>query len=1025
MCMRMPLIRLKPCLLILLAWLFSGMTVTANANIDNLSCLETSADIKGVQLLSHMHHYSDFSNAIKGPKLNAGHELTRTTRGFQFIPLDDADKDVILEKTHPNQWFLFCLRNTSNQTHNLVVTLGPSTLSEVDFYPQKIGFPSFKTGSTKSITTRDIPNSGFGFRVRLAPEEQQSFYLRINASDNPFYRRTNIAENPFFKAMIWDRDSYDIDNSKNENMFGIIVGVFFALAIYNLLLFISARQMISLLYICVSSSVFIVLLVLNGRLVQLLPPNYPQFGNLVIAIFYPLTVFLAAFFLREFIKLRNYPRLNLVGNLILALCVPLLVASHLYEPLNFAQVCDMIAVLVSFYFGVFVPIYTFIKDRLVIAKYIFISLTPVILCLVDRALFGFGVTGQYYIPYKIVTAGMVGLGLTSYFIGLLAYREKQAAQRSALEQLNISNTLKSNYNKQLEEELEQKTADIRTMNVDLEQKANKLLQLDESKSRFFANISHEFRTPLTLIEGPLNMLLEQNSFSEKRTIEGVLRNSNSLKSLIDQILLLSELDEKSLDLKASEIDIAQAISEFSAQFISLAEQKGVTLSCEANQPIINAYVDYEKLQIIISNLLSNAIKFTEGSGQINVQISSTMPIGEYKDEYSRDEYVKIVVSDTGLGIQDTELPFVFDRYFQSGSSELSKSGVGTGIGLALAKELVELHAGEISVESVCHSQHDDTASGTTFCVTLPLGRAHLSDNEIVQDFELDKHAVNASSPTSTHSDHSLEETSPPSERLTTVLVVDDNDDMRRYIQRLLEGHYNVMTAQDGLLAEEALNKQLPDLIVTDLMMPNRNGLEFVESIKSKPEFANIPVIMLTARAGLHDRIKGLMVAVDDYLVKPFNGQELIVRIHNLLKKQAQFSAFYRNQGTTTQKQLRTMPETEPNNTADNYLDKVKAIVNQRLVEPDFGVEELAKALHVSEATLRRRLSDHANFTPAAFIRHCRLEQARHLSLQGNMRSISELANAVGFNQPGYFARLYQKTFNCEVDIHKRASEPLN
>lgn len=1000
-------------ILILIAWLLCTVPLLTNASTSDISCFETSSTINGSQLLPYLYHHSDSSGAIKTPELNAGHELTQTTRNFGFTRLGDSDESVVLEKAHPDQWFLFCLNNPSKQTHNLVLTLAPATLSEIDFYPQKPGLPSYQTGSTKNINTRDVPNAGYGFKISLAPEEQQRFYLRINASDNPFYRRTNIAENPFFQATVWDRDSYDIDNNKSENLFGIIVGVLIALVIYNLLLFISTRQLTSLLYIFSISSVFIVLLSLNGRLVQFTPPGYPQLSKLAIVIFYPLSLFFTALFLKQFIKLKEYPKLNLAGNLMLAACAAILVLSHAYMPAIYAQICDVLAVFVSFYFGVFVSIYTFFKDRLVVAKYVLITLSPLIFSLVDRALFGFGVTDQYYVPYKIVTAAGVATILFSYFMGLIAYREKQAVQRSAFEQLNISNTLKSNYNKQLEQELEQKTADIRLMNTDLEQKANKLLQLDESKSKFFANISHEFRTPLTLIEGPLTMLLQQKNVSDRRTIEGVLRNSKSLKSLIDQILLLSELDEKSLDLKVSEVNVVQIVNEFSAQFSSLAEQKGVTLGCETDRPIINAYVDCEKLQTIINNLLSNAIKFTEERGQITVKISSTVPTNESSNEYGRDEYVKIMVSDTGHGISENELPFVFDRYFQSGESELSKSGIGTGIGLALVKELVELHAGEVSAESVCQQQDDDTIiSGTSFGVTLPLGRAHLSDNEIVQDFEPEKRVAKASYPTSTYAEHSANVATLSTKSLATVLVVDDNDDMRRYIQNLLEDDYHVISAQDGLLAEEVLSKQAPNLIITDLMMPNRNGLEFVTAIKSKREFANIPVIMLTARAGLHDRLKGLMAAVDDYLVKPFDGRELKLRIHNLLNKHAQFTAFYPNQNP----KLDDLLEIKCDQATDTYLDKVKAIVDKRLREPDFGVEELAKALHVSEATLRRRLSDIANFTPAAFIRHCRLEQARHLLQQGKVRSTAELANAVGFSQPSYFSRLYQRTFNTELEF---------
>jgi DNA-binding response OmpR family regulator len=296
-------------------------------------------------------------------------------------------------------------------------------------------------------------------------------------------------------------------------------------------------------------------------------------------------------------------------------------------------------------------------------------------------------------------------------------------------------------------------------------------------------------------------------------------------------------------------------------------------------------------------------------------------------------------------------------------------------------------------------------------VTLPLGRAHLNDNEIVQDLDPETQHHQALATSVVGQDESLESSARSQDKLATILVVDDNEDMRQHIRRLLDGDYRVVTAQDGLLAEKALNEHLPDLIVTDLMMPNRNGLEFVESIKKNDEFAKIPVIMLTARAGLDDRIKGLVAAVDDYLVKPFNGRELKIRIKNLLNKQAQFNAFYQNKGL--------IDDCAPENKSETYIDKVKAVVNQRLMEPDFGVDELARALHISETTLRRRLSDHANFTPAAFIRHCRLEKARHLLRQGKMRSIAELANAVGFSQPSYFARLYERTFNCKVDIHSK------
>ncbi len=976
-----------------------------------MQCVETGATINGSQLLAHMYHYWDFTGAIKTPDLNTGSELNRTAQSFAFMRLANPGEEVALGKNQTNHWFRFCLHNTTNQPLNLVVAFEPPTLSEIDFYPQKRGLPSFKTGSTKKMNTRDIPNPQFDFNVRLFPDEQQTFYVRI--STDRF---------PFLSANLWDRVSYDVDNNKNQMGFGIFVGVLMGLVLYNMLLFASARQPISLIYIGWSLSIFVLLASVNGLLVQHVTPDYPKSGIITTAIFSPISIYLFAFLCQEFIQIKNYPKWHRIGRTFLLISLLPIVGCYFYDPTFFPSVSIVLAVFVFVYYSLIVPIYALIKDRLVAAKYVLIIQAPLIVFIVDRGLFNLGVTTAYQIPYKLTTAIMPIMILISYYIGLMAHREKTAAQRSALEQLNISNTLKSNYNTQLEAELEQKTVDIRSMNSDLEQQAQKLLQLDQSKSKFFANISHEFRTPLTLIEGPLTMLLEREGFPEKQTIEGVVRNSNSLKRLIDQILLLSELDEKSLDLKTSKFNVVQAVNEFAAQFASSFEQKGIRLSFNVEQPVIQAYVDYEKLQIIVNNLLSNAIKFSQRSDQVIVDISSTVR-AEDNDEYTRDEYVQIMVSDTGQGIPDNEQAYVFDRYFQSDSSELSKSGLGTGIGLSLVKELVELHAGEVTVESIYQQENSNKPTGTSFCVTLPLGRAHLSDNEVVQEIvqkrvqdpgsKAEHHQTLVSSAAS-HDD--LPETidNSPSTQ-ATVLVVDDNEDMRRHIHRLLEDDYKVVTANDGLLAEKALNEHLPNLIVTDLMMPNRNGLEFVESIKKNNAFVNIPVIMLTARAGLDDRIKGLMAAVDDYLVKPFNGRELKVRIKNLLNKQAQFTAFYQNQGSDAEDKLNRQTET--------YIDKVKAVVNQRLMEPDFGVEELAQALHVSEATLRRRLSDKANFTPAAFIRHCRLEKARHLSLQGNMRSIAELSNAVGFSQPSYFSRLYQRTFNCQIDIQNKPESP--
>ncbi len=1010
----------RACLLLSVACLLTAVPVLALANADHseMQCVETDTTINGSQLLPLIYHYWDSAGAIKTPDLNAGFELGESAKGFPFKRLINPGKEATLGKTKGNHWLRFCLRNITNQSQNLVTAFEPPTLTEIDFYPQTPGLMSFKTGSSKIMSTRDIPNSQFDFNVRLLPGEEQIFYVRVYA-----------ATTPFLVAKLWDRSSYDVDNNFKEGWFGIFVGVLMGLVIYNLLLFASARQLTSLFYIAWSLSVFIMILSIDGRLVQYLVPDHPQLSRTATVIFFPLSVYLTAFLCREFIKLKNYPKLDKVGRLLLAFSLLPLLLAYFYDSAVYSRVCSIFAILVGGYFCLFVPIYALIKDRLAAAKYVLITQAPIILCLTDRTLFALGFTEKYYVPYTTMTALMAALILFSYYIGLMAHREKEAAQRSALEQLNISNTLKSNYNNQLEQELQQKTADIRSMNSDLERQAQKLLQLDESKSRFFANISHEFRTPLTLIEGPLTTLLEHEASNNKETIRGVIKHSDSLKQLIDQILVLSELDDNALDLKASPLDVVETIKELSAQFESLCADQGIGLSVKSDQAFINAYVDVEKLQIVMNNLLSNAIKFTDAGGQVNVTVSSTKSTSEADPDFSQDEYVQIAVTDTGHGIPTPELAHVFDRYFQSESSKLSGSGVGTGIGLALVKELVELHGGSVSVNSahqpieIPNKEPTKPSTGTTFRVILPLGRAHLNDNEIVDDATRIDTNISTSIPSEGGPQPELDSDQQKGASETvrqSILVVDDNEDMRNYIKQLLAVDFEVTTANDGLLAEIALKKQVPALIITDLMMPNRDGLGFVRAIKQQEAFANIPIIMLTARAGMRDKIEGLMAAVDDYLIKPFSGQELKARIQNLLNKQAQFNAFYhaaqgQHKGTLQDAALAPDEST-------SYIEKIKAIVNQRLMESDFGVEELANAMHVSEATLRRRLAEQANFTPAAFIRHCRLDKARQLVAQGNMRSLTELARSVGFKEVTYFARLYEKTFNQELQLRPSAQD---
>ena len=830
-------------------------------------------------------------------------------------------------------------------------------------------------------------------------------------------------------ASVWDTQSYLVAKDKVEGGDGVLAGILLGLILYTVLLYFSVRQSSSLLYILWSTATLILFASIDGRVLQYILPNNPSLAYGVTVVFYPLSVLLSVLFAQEFIRLKDYPKLKLVGNFIIVGFVISTAIAYFYGYTTYFTVCALFAFVIVIYFGLLAPIYALLVKKSELAKFLLIAQLPLIICILDRTIFNIGLTNEHYIPYTAKVGLVAEMILLAYCIGLTIYKEKNDAQRLAYEQLKRANELQNNYNRELEAEIHSNTAEIRSMNSDLELQAKQLLEIDEAKSRLFANISHEFRTPLTLIQGPLATLLDGSNHPNQAVIGGAIKHSKALQSLIDQVLTLSKFDANSIVLKTHKENVSSVVKEITSPFISLLESKGIKFEFRTSVPELDAYVDYEKLKIILNNLMSNAIKFSDHGGTILIDVSAFQGSAAAEYEHTTDEYVQISISDNGHGIPSNELDYVFDRFFQSSSSAHAGSGTGTGIGLALVKELVELHAGEVSVTSQYRTSDDSAANGSTFTLRLPLGNAHLNVNEmsdvrsgLVIDLPLeDQHQGEqsvadqyADDLAATDAEQSIKPASLKGQKDTTILVVDDNQDMRAYLRTLLEPSYQVIEAVDGLDAEDKVKQHAPKLIVTDLMMPNRDGLEVVKSLKQSGEFAKTPVIMLTAKAGLDDRLEGLVAAVDDYLAKPFDARELLARSENLLRKHAQFSAFYINDTAPNLTANKTSSSPEPEE--DTFLVELRAIADQHLSDSSFGVTELASLMHISKATLNRRLSATGKFTPSEFIRHCRLEKARQLSIAGQARNLNQLANAVGFNQAAYFSRLYQKAFNSKPAV---------
>ncbi|MCB0620678.1 MAG: response regulator [Saprospiraceae bacterium] len=496
----------------------------------------------------------------------------------------------------------------------------------------------------------------------------------------------------------------------------------------------------------------------------------------------------------------------------------------------------------------------------------------------------------------------------------------------------------------------------------------KLKELDEMKSRFFANISHEFRTPLTLILGPVeNLLSTQPEAAKAKEYQLIQRNAQRLLRLINQLLDLSKLDAGKMRLDLRFEDLLPIARGITYSFESLTDSKNVGLTFESSLENAFLYFDRDKLEQALTNLVSNAVKFTPEGGRIAVGVS----LAETGD------WLQIDVTDTGPGIPEGQLEHIFDRFFQ-GAEATRTEAPGTGIGLALVKELVELHQGTISVVS-------RVGQGTRFTIRLPFGKEQV----------LPQHAE-----------------AEALDRDNTLLLVEDNPDMRAFIREILEPEYRIVEAADGQEGMEKALELIPDLIVSDVMMPEKDGLELCDTLKHDERTSHIPIILLTAKASIESRLAGLERGADDYLSKPFNREELLVRTRNLLELRQRLRARYAG--------ARPLEPAEDKSLQieDAFLQKIRAIVMERLSEPDFEIDRLAQIVGMSRSQLFRKVKALTGQSPSLFIRAIRLQYGKEL-LETTEMNVSEVAYEVGFSTPAYFSDAFTEAFGMRPSQLKK------
>ncbi|WP_400193368.1 7TM diverse intracellular signaling domain-containing protein [Hymenobacter sp. B81] len=858
-----------------------------------------------------------------------------------------------------------------------------------------------------SAQTHAVPHRHYNVRLELPPGETVTLYIRAPNDEALF---VGVSEQAYLLQQA----------RQGDQVMGPYFGILLALLAYNLLLFVSVRDRSYLLYSLYAACFILLQLDMTGYLRQFWSEGLSGYvlevrQNLLLS----LCIFFGTLTARAFLETpRLLPRFDRLLRLTLAVAwVPVVVSLLSANPTLglLGPVCAALwtsAVLLAA--GVLVLLTGYRP-----ARYYMLGWTLLLLAIANFYLGLVGITprNNFWAFHGVHVASALEMILLSLGLAdrinltkkerqqaqdaalaalrdkenaqtqaLAALREKQLAQEQALaiarekeEVQHSANQALAERANELQQAYQQLQESIRT--------SHKLQELDELKTRFFTNISHELRTPLTLIISPLEQLL-----SEERPETGAAprpeyalmhRNARRLLQLINQLLDIARLESGQLQLAAAPLDMVRVVRTGMAAFESLAASRDVAWVFESEVEALEVYLDADQFDKILYNLLGNALKFTPAGGQVQVSVSAD------------NGRAALRVRDTGMGIPAEHLPLIFDRFHQV-DGQLTRLHDGTGIGLALVKELVALHHGTVRVMSTL-------GQGTTFVVELLLGKDHLDSREIsTAPAETSLAPVPAlRAPRLPLPDAEPEGSSEDARPL--VLVVEDNPEMRDYLRSCLATDFRVLTAADGEQGLRRITAAVPDLVVSDLMMPGLDGLELCRRLRADECTSHIPVVLLTAHAEQESRLQGLDLGADDYQTKPFRPDELRARIHNLIRQRQLLRQRF---GRELKLELSEVSVTSAD---EAFLNRAIGVVEAHLADADFSVEAFADAMALSRVQLHRKLKALTDQSTSEFVRTLRLRRAAAL-LQAQSGTVAEVADAVGFANLSYFAKCFRELY---------------
>jgi signal transduction histidine kinase/DNA-binding response OmpR family regulator len=829
-------------------------------------------------------------------------------------------------------WIRFKVQNCSSEGKEWLLEAGNTVMVNFEFYSFQEGraMKKVQIGRCTPLENREIESRKFLFSLSSNNCSTETIYLHTGGNDVKIFALT-----------IWDKKEFRKYESDHDVYLAFLFGILFALIFYNLFLYISIRERAFLFYVLYMLSFFLVQVFYTGWYLLHMPSGI-LFNNYTFFIYPYATCFFGTLFSLYFLQIKNYfPYIFKIYLIYLAILVLIVFGGILFSELYFDLFA--IGILMSF-----LPTLALLVQAIVIAK-------------------KGSRDAQYYLIGWSVLLLAAGITILKHFgwIPLTPFTAQLTRLAVIFEAIILSVGLADRYN----------TSKVQLQLKTLE--ADKLAELDKVKSDFFANITHEFRTPLTLISAPIKKLIAEERLETPilDQLKLVEKNAAHLNRLITQLLDISKLDGGALAVLQQPLRIDTFFKLIEATFRSVAQNKKIEFEMIYQLSDRVILMDEDKLEVIVYNILSNAFKFTvEGKIQLTATLS-------YKPNQ-----LGIVVLDTGRGLSEENIPRIFERFYQV-NQEGADLG-GTGIGLALTKELVTLMGGTIQVES-------RLGIGSRFCIEIPTIVMDLPEgapsSAIIENNNNWREEI---------SDGIFDNALPNNDR-PIVLIVEDNYDLRQFIYSGLKDKYETVLAINGIEGFNLAQKNLPDIILTDWMMPDMDGIALCELLKSDPITNHIPVILITAKADTESKLKGLKTGVDDYIYKPFEFEELAYKVQNRIEKQK-----------LLQEKLRKnlLFEPDPVNNVfsedEKFLFMFKKVVEKNLRDEQLSVEFLRKELGLSRVQLSRKVNALLGIPINEYIRLFRLKKAVQL-LDRKWGAVSDVAYEVGFTNLSYFSKCFK------------------